>query len=345
MGIAQSYHYGRRDQQWQRMGWDLAQQGMRVELLSTVREEIRDQVTICVSSLDNLMLVSTLMLSIGFGFVVENVMPPKPEGHDHLVEKTLRVLYSLLCAFSLVFPFWCLILALRMRYEVDAVVKDHVGEIHHQLIHVLRRGNISVQGALERLGDEKDAEKLQAEARQARRAQRNMSRTKRAWLYVKKRAMPNPEDEVDPLHYNEVAMWARQGVLAQLSSYSYYYPIAQSLLWLSMASIVMCCCILHSLHLAEIYHEEPWLWMIYCVISASSAIASIIFIMWMFCSGVIQAAHEEPRVHHQHQDLEGHHGSEGGGASSQENYGSTREDVDSDSESEAPPSARGSRNV
>merc|ERR1719428_2392502 len=109
LGLAQQWHYGRRDQNWQRMGYDLSQQGMRVELLSAVREEIRDQVTICVSSLDNLMLVSTLMLSIGFGFVVENVMPPHPEQHDIWVEKVLRMLYSLLSAFSLVFPFWCLV--------------------------------------------------------------------------------------------------------------------------------------------------------------------------------------------------------------------------------------------
>lgn len=308
IGICQQYHYGRRDQQWARMSFDMSQQDMRIGLLSTVREEIRDQVTLCTASLDNMMLVSTLMLSIGFGFVVENVMPPHAEKHDHALEYCLRVAYAFLTAFSLVFPFWCLVLALRMRYEVDTIVKDSVGEIHHQLIHILNQGSISVGGTLRRLGtlSTHESERLTSVQHAERRNKtlRGMGRRQKLWRSMRRKAFPLPEDEVEPVHYKEVAMWAKAGVLSRLQVYNYYYPIAQSLLWMSMASIVMCCCILHSLHLSEIYHKEPWLWIIYMVISGSSAIGSIIFITWMFMSGVVQKAHDDPKVHHDYEESE-----------------------------------------
>ncbi|CAK9094066.1 unnamed protein product, partial [Durusdinium trenchii] len=56
---------------------------MRIDILNTVREEMRDQVTVIISSLDNLMVVATLMLSIGFGFVVEGTFPPAEKDYEY----------------------------------------------------------------------------------------------------------------------------------------------------------------------------------------------------------------------------------------------------------------------
>ena len=65
-----------------------------------------------------------MMLSIGFGFVVEGTFPPETaeELHDWRIDVIHfridpLVVYSILCACSLVFPFWSIVIAIRMRYE------------------------------------------------------------------------------------------------------------------------------------------------------------------------------------------------------------------------------------
>ena len=57
---------------------------MRMDILNTIREEMRDQVAVIMSSLDNLLVVATLMLSIGFGFVVEGTFPPEVSEEDEV---------------------------------------------------------------------------------------------------------------------------------------------------------------------------------------------------------------------------------------------------------------------
>ncbi|CAJ1461132.1 unnamed protein product [Effrenium voratum] len=83
IGIVQQWHSYNRDELWSKRGYDIGLQSMRIDILNTVREEMRDQVTVIISSLDNLMVVATLMLSIGFGFVVEGTFPPAEKDYEY----------------------------------------------------------------------------------------------------------------------------------------------------------------------------------------------------------------------------------------------------------------------
>ncbi|CAE7232651.1 unnamed protein product [Symbiodinium natans] len=107
---------------------------MRIDILNTVREEMRDQVTVIISSLDNLMVVATLMLSIGFGFVVEGTFPPAESDYDYdETQKVFLVAYAILAALALVFPLFCLMLTIAARFEVELCQQDVMGDLQKQL--------------------------------------------------------------------------------------------------------------------------------------------------------------------------------------------------------------------
>jgi len=137
--IAQSWHQLQRDETWSRRGYDMGLQSMRIDMINTVREEMRDQVTVIISSLDNLMVVATLMLSIGFGFSVEGTFPPPEHDYDYdEVQQCLLVLYAVLAAFSLVFPLACLMLTIAARFEVELCQQDVMGDLQKHLMKALQ---------------------------------------------------------------------------------------------------------------------------------------------------------------------------------------------------------------
>eukprot|EP00434_Breviolum_minutum_P036963 symbB.v1.2.032761.t1/scaffold3958.1/size47484/2 len=118
IGIVQQWHSYNQDQLWSKRGYDIGLQSMRIDILNTVREEMRDQVTVIISSLDNLMVVATLMLSIGFGFVVEGTFPPAEKEYEYDdLERQLLIVYAVLAALSLVFPLACMMLTIAARFE------------------------------------------------------------------------------------------------------------------------------------------------------------------------------------------------------------------------------------
>jgi len=145
--MVQGWHYSSRAEKLSKLAYELDFQGFRLDVLGTIREEIRDQVFLIVSSLDNLMVVATLMMSIGFGFVVEGTFPPaKSEELGNwdmiIVSVDPLAVYSFLCAFSLICPFWCLIFTIRMRYEVETIVSEHMSALRGQLCNVLDRKDL-----------------------------------------------------------------------------------------------------------------------------------------------------------------------------------------------------------
>jgi len=285
VGIYQAWHYGRRDQHWAERNYKMDAQSMRIDLLGTVREEIRDQLELIVSSLDNMMVVATLMLSIGFAFAAELAAPPSSHVDDSPLEHALHVAYAVLCALSLVLPFWCLIFTLRIRYEVDRVTKDHVAELQDQLIAVLEQKDIvrnTPQRSLRRGG-------------RMGRARSTVSGygAKVKDVAASFRKSMGPLQLPPEIDVNDVILWAKEDLLHKIASYSFYYPIAQSCLWLSMISVVLTCSVLHGLHLRELYIHDPLVWMSYSSIVTVSAFSSIVFMMHMHWTGELRA--HDPR--------------------------------------------------
>jgi len=141
--IAQSLCAYNRDEFWSKRDYNLNIQSMRIDILNTVREEMRDQVSLTVASLDNMMVVATLMLSIGFGFVVEGTYPPADEqvGEEHytFIGYFLLHVYTVLCVLSLIFPFLCMLILLLIRQEVDICVHGVMADLQQHLVLALRQ--------------------------------------------------------------------------------------------------------------------------------------------------------------------------------------------------------------
>ncbi|CAE8687028.1 unnamed protein product [Polarella glacialis] len=145
--ILQQWHQYNRDETWSKRGYDIGLQSMRIDILNTVREEMRDQVTVIISSLDNLMVVATLMLSIGFGFVVEGTFPPSEKDYEYDdVQKPFLVVYAILCALSLVFPLACLMLTIAARFEVELCQQDVMGDLQKHLLKALQKDQSELLG-------------------------------------------------------------------------------------------------------------------------------------------------------------------------------------------------------
>lgn len=143
ISISQNLYSYNRDEYWSKRDYNLALQGMRIDILNTVREEMRDQVSLTVASLDNMMVVATLMLSIGFGFVVEGTYPPADEEIDGesytMIGYTLLHVYTVLCVLALIFPFLCMLILLLIRQEVDICVHGVMADLQQHLVLALRQ--------------------------------------------------------------------------------------------------------------------------------------------------------------------------------------------------------------
>eukprot|EP00929_Paragymnodinium_shiwhaense_P094805 TRINITY_DN55610_c0_g1_i1.p1 TRINITY_DN55610_c0_g1~~TRINITY_DN55610_c0_g1_i1.p1 ORF type:complete len:485 (+),score=81.23 TRINITY_DN55610_c0_g1_i1:92-1546(+) len=153
--LIQTWHYNERQEKLQKLSYELCYQAVRLDVLESIREEMRDQVKIAMAGLNNLMLVSSLMFTMGFGFIVEGLFPPK-EAEDlpiwdfGVLGFNLHPLdiYSFLCGMCLACPFWSIMLQLRMRYEADNLHAEHHMAFKQQLVNVLSKRQIEDPGSL-----------------------------------------------------------------------------------------------------------------------------------------------------------------------------------------------------
>lgn len=293
--ILQQWHQYQRDETWSRRDYDLGLQSMRIDILNTVREEMRDQVTVIISSLDNLMVVATLMLSIGFGFAVEGTFPPAESDYDYDdFQKCLLVLYAFLSALSLVFPLACLMLTIAARFEVELCQQDVMGDLQKHLLKALQKDqtedppqlmrnqtNLSqASGARPRNGQQDPLEAAEnAEDRTPSSPRQNRVRNLGDQI---KGALGTlvTQDRVGHIAEREVQLIA-EGLLERVNYYHTLYPIAQLFLWLGMLSSVLVCSVLLGLYFAANFPETQWMWRMYSGILGTCAILSGAFYFWM----------------------------------------------------------------
>jgi len=283
---------------------------MRIDILNTVREEMRDQVTVIVSSLDNLMVVATLMLSIGFGFAVEGTFPPAERDYEYSeVQQFCLVLYAILAAMSLVFPLACMMLTIAARFEVELCQQDVMGDLQRHLLKALHKDQQDEsddQPLLQKLASVLSAKNVvgqppagsprpngQASAStgppppqgDAVEGSPDASDTSTRPLDGFKRVLSHQfgllfSDDVGRVAEDEVRLIA-EGLLQKVNHYHTLYPVAQLFLWLGMLSSVLVCSVLLGLYFAANFPETPWMWRSYSGILASCAILTVSFYIWM----------------------------------------------------------------
>lgn len=115
-GVAQSAFYHRNELHWSEIDYYLQVRQVHVDTLNNLREDLRDLYEMDGRKLDNSMIVTTLMLTIGFGFVVEGTFPPAPGPQD---QRTWRIVYAVVAALALMCPFWCMLCLIECRRRLD----------------------------------------------------------------------------------------------------------------------------------------------------------------------------------------------------------------------------------
>lgn len=315
--LLQGWHYGSRIEDICRKCMDLDAMGIRLDALSTIREQKRDEVFEIMSSLDNLMVVSTLMLSIGFGFVVDGTFPPRKA--ERLADWPLLnvdplVVYSFLAALSLVFPFWSLVFGVRMRYELEHELATHIKEFKKQLFNVLDEKRVEAPRDLV-LGEKEasfDAESPEDQIQSHRTqdhplrdaaprglvwrvmgALRCPSRAYRQASTVWKANVADPAAKVaDTVRKNltpvrierfelekaDIRKWAERDLQKRLPLYQFYIKLAQFFLWMGIFCSIFTSAILLGLYMRENFGDTPNMWMIYSLTVAANGVAGMIYV-------------------------------------------------------------------
>mmetsp|Transcript_4533 Transcript_4533/g.12830 ORF Transcript_4533/g.12830 Transcript_4533/m.12830 type:complete len:317 (-) Transcript_4533:2-952(-) len=249
--LAQARHQISRGERWSRDSYNMGLSSMKIDMINAWREEMRDNAAVTISGLDNLMVVATLMLSIGFGFAVEGTFPPSDSDYVYSdVQRCLLMLYSALASLSLVFPFACLMLTMSARREFEALQAELMEKLQGDLKSALLDAVTKTQEVIKH-SSASDAEG----ANNILMRFGGLARKARAW------ALPLEQpDALDPDAYKKLTKHDIRGALAL---FKVLYPIAQKCLWLGMLCSVLCCSVLLGLYFAANFPETQWMWRLY----------------------------------------------------------------------------------
>eukprot|EP00929_Paragymnodinium_shiwhaense_P006983 TRINITY_DN110938_c0_g1_i1.p1 TRINITY_DN110938_c0_g1~~TRINITY_DN110938_c0_g1_i1.p1 ORF type:complete len:582 (-),score=67.03 TRINITY_DN110938_c0_g1_i1:148-1893(-) len=325
VGLLQNWHYGSRAEKLSKLAYELDFQGLRLDVLGTIREEIRDQVFVIMSGLDNLMVVATLMLSIGFGFVVEGTFPPqKAEELGNWKCETLGIdvdplcVYSFLCALSLCFPFWCLIFTIRMRYEVELIIHGHMSELRRQLANVLKKRKMidpdtEVHDQAGGADPQREISKPLAPVGRVSFKTAVVAKILPSWVVDnmrrkfrrcpgRVRAVREPvesaadkfaqnlgpfsiPDEPSSIEQAQIIQWAQKDLLYRMKYYHFYLVLAHLFLWLGMLSAIFTCAILLGVYMKENFPNTPMMWQAYTYPVAVSGFMGVLYAGWIWLQG------------------------------------------------------------
>mmetsp|Transcript_108505 Transcript_108505/g.317455 ORF Transcript_108505/g.317455 Transcript_108505/m.317455 type:complete len:377 (-) Transcript_108505:4-1134(-) len=128
IGLGQATCHHRHELQWAEIDYFLQVRQVHIDTLNNMREDLLDLYEMDGRKLDTRMIVATLLLAIGFGFVVEGTFPPtEPSGADetrtayeiYKAQHNPRIAYSIIAALALLSPFWSLLALMECRRRLD----------------------------------------------------------------------------------------------------------------------------------------------------------------------------------------------------------------------------------
>jgi len=120
--MAQDWYLHKEEMQFNQQAMMIDKKGLSIDLVNTVREDLRDLFQSRATRIDNLMLVNTLLLSFSFGFVCEGTFPPGDS------EEGMLVVYVILCGMTLVAPFWSIWFGLECKQKLDHFLNEMLSQ-------------------------------------------------------------------------------------------------------------------------------------------------------------------------------------------------------------------------
>mmetsp|Transcript_104100 Transcript_104100/g.303938 ORF Transcript_104100/g.303938 Transcript_104100/m.303938 type:complete len:361 (-) Transcript_104100:104-1186(-) len=137
-GLGQSSAYHKHNLLWAEIDYFLQVRQVHIETLNNMREDLRDMYEMDGRKLDTNMIIATLLLGIGFGFVVEGTFPgEKDKQHSEIyqAQQRMRVLYAIVAALALLCPFWSMLALMECRRRLDFFMNEFNDKFYRMLKH------------------------------------------------------------------------------------------------------------------------------------------------------------------------------------------------------------------
>eukprot|EP00927_Polykrikos_kofoidii_P028838 TRINITY_DN25056_c0_g2_i1.p1 TRINITY_DN25056_c0_g2~~TRINITY_DN25056_c0_g2_i1.p1 ORF type:complete len:402 (+),score=49.05 TRINITY_DN25056_c0_g2_i1:51-1208(+) len=267
-------------------------QSMRLDVLNTVREEMRDHFRVVLKSLEHMMIGSSVMLYIGTQFAGEGTFPRNEamltedradDSYDYSHRYILNV-YSILASLAIVVPFGCLMLCFLLRIDLKMSQRSVMGDLQRHVRKALEHKRASLTGdkVRPRVGIHGgDAAAFPPVASQSRRASA-LNMLQGAGGAVGQRLdkvlgmHPSGKLERDSREARRVAV----DLLKRSNFYHRYYSVAQFLLWGGTMTNTFCCAIVVGLIFGDIYPSVGIAAKLYVTIVLAGAMWCVCFIVW-----------------------------------------------------------------
>ncbi|CAE8626349.1 unnamed protein product, partial [Polarella glacialis] len=293
VGLAQGSIYHSNDLAWNEIDYYLQVRQVHIDTLNNMREDLRDLYEMDSRKIDNSLIVTTLMLSIGFGFVVEGTFPPP--GKVSQTEEVLRVTYAVVAGLALICPFWSMLSLVEskrrldffmdkfthgfyvlLRKRIDGFVEESRHSVSIRSSHLVRHTQDLPQHWPQRLPQM--CPKRASNRASERRARPKLWEPGAAW-----QGEGEDEDEVETTSSGLVGQNGNtrpediQFVLMLHNSYtewwdhwcSWIYSAAGVFLWLGIVFNVLCCALLLGMYFRDSYPDTPSMWKAYVLVVGS----------------------------------------------------------------------------
>ncbi|CAE7445075.1 unnamed protein product, partial [Symbiodinium pilosum] len=273
----QQYQACKRKSIWSERECEQALRNVRITMINTVREELRDQVAVVSSSLQSMMVLSSLVLIVGFGSVCEGTFPdPEVHASDYPgLQDVFLELYALFAGLTLVLPLGSLLCTFAISRELEFFLAACGADLQRHVRRALRRTwpdhtDPAMSPSRIRGDISPDLNKHQ----ERKRLQREM------------RGLSGQHDD-DALRAvledTRAVHGLAQDLLRQVRYFNKLYPLAHVLLLSGLVSAVCLCMVLLSLIFIHHFPTMPVLWQVYCGtvgIGAASALAVCLLSLW-----------------------------------------------------------------
>eukprot|EP00439_Symbiodinium_sp_Y106_P037605 s247_g4.t1 len=137
----QQYQATKRKDVWSERECERALRDVRLTMINTVREELRDQVSVVSSSLQSMMVQTSLVLIVGFGSVCEGTFPDAEVGATDYpgLEQFFLEVYAFFAGLTLILPLGSLLLTFAISRELEFFVAASFADLKTHVRRALRR--------------------------------------------------------------------------------------------------------------------------------------------------------------------------------------------------------------
>jgi len=151
--LAQGHYSCWREVTWSKKVYKLDIRQRRFDMIAAAWEDVRDQIAIIFSEIDNLVLVSVLFLTFAYGFMCEGTFPKsESKGTEYPgIQQLVLDAYAWLLSLSVVFQLLALMVAIFVRLEAESCFKALCSDFHPFLQQALGAVAMGAEGGT---GDE-----------------------------------------------------------------------------------------------------------------------------------------------------------------------------------------------